>query len=117
MVKPAGTVEITKMKVIRTGMFGLKYYLCNTRLWTDNGMYYHPRFVIALDSNDIADILEMDEWTVAEGKAVVRETAENFLAAYVPNGPFTAETLKPLFDACRDTINSYNAIVTGRRAA
>lgn len=117
MVKPAGTVEITKIKVIRTGMFGLKYYLCNTRLWTNHGTYYHPRFVIWMDGNDIAELLDKDAWTAKEGKEIVRDAAYSFLIGYVPDKPFTAETLKPLFKACSETIDNYNAIVTGRRAA
>ena len=108
-----GDSIITKMRLIRevnNDMCHNYYYEVNWRVYTDATHFFRGSFVIWFDTFDV-DAYYYNSGKERFSKKDIREYAEviavNFLCD-APKKEVNAETIRPFYNQCRETINNYN---------
>ena len=108
-----GDSIITKMGLIHevnNDMCHNYYYKVNWRVYTDATHFYRGNFVIWFDTFDV-DAYYYNSGKERFSKKDIREYAEvvavNFLSG-APQKEVNAETIRPFYAMCRETINNYN---------
>ncbi len=110
----SGDCRITKIRMIRevnNCMCHNFYFEIKWRVYAGELAYYRGNFVVWFDTDDLYDFYEKDTFSKADVKGYAEELAGCFLSD-APLNP-TAETMRPFFAKCRESIEHYN----GTRAA
>lgn len=106
-----GDSIITKMRLIRevnNDMCHNYYYEVNWRVYTDATHFYRGNFVIWFDVFDVADYYpDKERFSKKDIREYAEEIACNFLCG-APKKEVNAETIRPFYNQCRETINNYN---------
>ena len=77
------------------------------RVYATDTHYYKGNFVVWFDTADLAEHFDKERFTKKDIREYAGELAYSFLAQ-APYKRVTAETMRPFYEECRNTIERYN---------